>query len=166
MKLKLKNIDKFHRLKQMIPQLIRNTIDNSEVIHGARAINQQIRSPHLRTQTRDYDIYSEHPQQSARDTEAYLDQQFGFDAFEVQKGKHPGTYKVRARANSKTYADFTRPEKKILSRVINGKRYSTLGYHIKHAQETIRKGTATHRQGADQDIINRIKLSRRQNIQW
>ena len=162
-----KNVDRFHRLKHLIPDLIRNTINGGEVIHGARAINQQIRSPHLRVQTRDYDVYSEHPQQSARDTEVYLDKKFGFNAFEVQRSKkHKQTYKVRARANTETYADFTKPEKKILSKTINGKRYATLGYQLRHAQETIKKGTATHRQGADQDIINRIKLSQSQHLSW
>ncbi len=162
----IKNVDKFHRLKNQISRMIRSTIDNSETIHGGRAINQQIGSPHLRTKTTDYDVYSYKPQKSAYDTEKHLDKQFGHDAFEVQRGKNPGTYKVKSRATGRTYADFTQQEKKIPYKVINGKRYATLEYHKKHAQQTLKAGTATHRKQQDIDMINRIKLSRRQNIRW
>ncbi len=164
--MKLKNADRFHRLKQTIPNLIRQTIDNSEIIHGGRAVNKQLQSQHLRTQTRDFDVFSKNPKKSAQDTERYLDKRFGFNAFEVKKGEHPGTYKVRARANTQTYADFTKPTQKIPFRIINGKRYATLNYHQRHAKETIKGGLATHRVGKDRDQINRIKLNKQQNLQW
>lgn len=162
----LQRIDRFHRLKQMIPIWVRHTIDNSETIHGSRALNQQVRSPHLRTRTRDYDVYSNHPRRSARQTERYLDKQFGHNAFEVKRGKNPGTYKVKSRATGETYADYTRAQKKVPFRVIDGKRYATLAYHQKHAQQTLRSGTATHRKQKDIDMINRIKLSGQQNLSW
>ncbi len=165
--MKLKNVDKFHRLKNTIPNLIRQTIDGSEIIHGSRAVNKQLQSQHIRTQTKDFDVFSKNPRKSAYATENYLDKQMGFDAFEVKKSEvHLGTYKVRARANSETYADFTKPTQKIPYKIINGKKYATLAYHQKHAQKTIKEGTATHRAGKDRDQINRIKINRRQNIQW
>ncbi len=165
--MKLKNVDKFHRLKSMIPNWVRQTVDGSEIIHGSRAVNKQLQSQHLRVPTRDYDVFSKNPRMSAYATEGYLDKQMGFDAFEVQQSKkHKGTYKVRARANAETYADFTKPTKKIPFKVINGKRYATLKYQKKHARETLKAGTATHRKGKDEDMINRIKLNKMQNLQW
>ncbi len=163
----LKKTDRFHRLKENIPVWIRQTIDDSEIIHGGRAVNKQLQSQHLRTQTRDFDVFSKNPKKSAQDTERYLDKKMGFDAFETkQSEEHKNTFKVRARANTETYADFTKPDKKIPYKIINGKRYATLPYHQKHAQQTIKAGTATHRVGKDRDQINRIKINRRQNIQW
>jgi len=164
--MKLKNVDKFHRKKYMIPILIRQTINGNEIIHGSRAVNRQLQSQHLRVHTRDFDVFSNNPKKSARDTERFLDKRFGFNAFEVKKGKHPGTYKVKARATGETYMDATRPEKKIPFRIINGKKYATLQYHKEHAKATLKAGTATHRKHKDIDMINRIKINKRQNIQW
>lgn len=164
--MRLKQVDRFHRLKELIPQMIKRTIDKSETVHGGRAINQQIGSPHLRTQTRDYDVYSYKPRRSAADTEKYLDEKFGYDAFDVQKGKRPGVFKVKSKATGETYVDFVQQEKKIPYKLINGIRYATLDYHKKHAQKTLREGTATHRKQMDIDMINRIKLSKQQNLRW
>ncbi len=162
----LKNVNTFHKLKHLIPQLVRETIDNKEIIHGARAINIQVASQHLKTQTRDFDVYSQHPQQSAIQTEKHLDKQFGHDAFETKKGINPGTYKVKARATGKTYVDYTKSTQKIPSRKILGKRYATLEHQQQHAQRTLKAGTATHRKQQDIDIVNRIKINKQRGLKW
>ena len=163
----LKNRDTYHRRKQNIPSWVRQTIDGKEIIHGARSLNAQFQSQHLRQPTRDFDVFSEHPKKSARDTEQFLDKRMNFNAFETRKSKiHPSTFKVRSRVTGNTVADFTKPKKKVDFKIINGKRYSTLNYMEQHTKKTLREGTATHRLHKDKDALARIKLQRRQNLQW
>ena len=163
----LKNVDNFHRMKHLIGGWVRKTIQGpNEVIHGARSVNAQVGSQHLKTQTRDYDVFSNKPRQSALQTERFIDKRMGFNAMQTKKGKSQGTYRVKSIATGKTYADYTKPQKKVPSVVINGKRYSTLDYEKAHAQQVIKNQSATHRLQQDIDKLNRIKLNKRQNIKW
>ena len=166
MELSLKKVDRFHRLKHLIPKLVRQTIHNNEIIHGGRAMNIQMGSPHLRIPTKDFDVYSYKPQESAHDTEEYLDKKFGFDAFETKKGVSPNTYRVRSLATTESVADFTQQKQKIPYKKILGKKYVTLKHIKQHTQKTIRARKATHRIGKDKDMLARIKLNEQQNISW
>jgi len=159
----LKYTEKFHRGKERIPGVVLSRTDKHEIIHGERAISKRLPS-HLRRPTTDYDIYSGTPKKDARETERALDKKFGFNAFRTEEGQHEGTYKVKSNVNGETYADYTKPEKKIPSSLIAGKRYATLGYFKKHIRKTLKDKEAAFRHEKDRDALNRIRIHERKKV--
>lgn len=153
----LKNVERFHLMKNQIPNIILSRTDQHETIHGQQAVNAQI-SPHLHKQTTDYDIFTKTPKKDARETERALDKRFGFNAFKVEEGKHAGTWKVKSTVNGETYADYTKPEKKIQKTNKFGKNYASLDYFKKHIRKTLKDPEAKFRHPKDKDTLNRIKI--------
>jgi len=143
-----------------IPKIVLKTIKAPEVIYGERAISMQMKKKYLKMPTEDYDVYSEHPKQSAKQTEQLLDKKMGFNAFEVMKGSNPGTHRVRSRVTAKVVADYTKPENKIPYRTIKGKRVATLKHIQQHTLKTLKEGIATHRLHKDKLINARININK------
>ena len=144
-------------MKRQIPSIILSRTQKHEIIHGQQAVNAQI-SHHLHKQTTDYDIFTRTPKKDARETERALDKRFGFDAFKVEEGKHSGTWKVKSKVNGETYADYTKPEKKIKTSNKFGKTYASLDYFKKHIKKTLRDPEAKFRHPKDKDTYNRIRI--------
>ena len=99
---------RYERLKRMIPLIVKRTIDQKETIQGERSVEAQVPDKYRR-ETRDYDVYSNSPEQSANETEKELDWEFGGDYFRVQKGVHKGTYKVVSNVDEDGWVDYTKP---------------------------------------------------------
>jgi len=154
---KLKKVETFHRKKKNIPKVVRRTIGNKEIIYGARALNKRF-PPHLDRHTTDFDVFSPTPKKDAIQTEKALDKHFGGDYFEVKPAQHPGTFKVVSKINEEGYADYTKPEEKIPSEKIGGKRYVKLSYVKQHIKKTLKDPEAKYRHAKDRDALNRIQI--------
>ena len=153
----LKKSKKFHKNKHKIPRIIRGKIDKHEIIYGARALN--VRFPKfLKKTTKDFDVFSATPKKDAIQTERALDKHFGGNFFFVEPAKHSGTYKVKSIANHEGYADYTKPDKNIPSKLIKGKRYVKLNFVKKHIKKTLKDPQAKFRHAKDRDALNRIKI--------
>ena len=153
----IEQVERFHRLKHRIAQLVLRTIKNKEVIYGERAL--EIRLPEfLKRPTRDYDVYSHTPEKDAIEAEKLLDKEFGGDYFYVTPALHPGTFKVKSRINEETYADFTKPEEKIPYDVIQGKNYVQIKKIVENFKRNLKDKEKEFRHGQDRDTLNRIKI--------
>jgi len=153
----IEQVERFHRLKQRIANLILSTIKKKEVIYGERAL--EVRLPHfLKRHTQDYDVYSHTPEKDAIEAEQMLDKEFGGDYFYVTPALHEGTFKVKSRINEETYADFTKPEEKIPYDVIQGKNYIQIKKIVENFRKNIKDKEKEFRHGQDRDALNRIKI--------
>lgn len=153
----LKKVKKFHQGKKEIPKIVLRKTGSKEIVYGERALNARFPS-YLDRPTTDYDIYSPTPLKDARQTERALDKHFGGDYFYVKPAQHKGTYKVVSKINEEGYADYTKPEGKIPSDVIRGKRYVKLSHVKKHIQKTLKDPEAKYRHAKDRDALNRILI--------
>ncbi|KKN11199.1 hypothetical protein LCGC14_1029030 [marine sediment metagenome] len=154
---KLEKVEKFHRLKNRIANIVLRTIGDKEIIHGEQAV--AVRLPqHLQRQTRDIDVFSETPKVDAIEAEQELDEAFGGNFFEVTQAEHPGTHKVRSRINGRTYADFSEKEGKIPSERIQGNNYVTMQFIKKRLRAILRDKEKEFRHQKDRDTLNRIAI--------
>ena len=157
----LKKVHNFYKNKHKIKKIILSRTDKHEIIHGARAINKQVSPSYLDTPTTDFDIFSKKPKKDAKETEKALDKEFGGDYFYVKKGRHKGTWKVKSKVNEQTYADYTKPNKKIPSKTINKLRYARLNYLKQHILKTLKDPKQSFRHAKDKDALNRILVYER-----
>ena len=66
---------------QDVINAIRNMAQRKkQIIHGARSVNIQLPKT-LRRKTKDYDVYTKKPEQSARELAEQLNKKFGKDKF-------------------------------------------------------------------------------------
>lgn len=154
---KLERVERFHRLKNRISDIVKRTIGDKEIIHGERAVAVRV-PPHLRRATRDYDVYSKTPEEDAIEAEKELDKEFGGDYFEVVPAEHEGTYKVKSKINEMGYADFTDPEERVHSEVIMGNKYVTLTYLKNRLKRILKDKEKEFRHAKDRDTLNRIRV--------
>ncbi len=175
----LEKVEKFHRLKGRIKEILLRTIREKEIIHGEQAV--AIRLPeHLKRHTRDYDVFSDTPRKDAVEAEQELDKEFGGDFFEVTQAEHKGTHKVRSKIDGRTYADFSENTKKVPSEKIQGKNYVTMQFIKQRLRAILRDKTKQFRHAQDRDTLNRIAvheknkressliptLKQKNNIKW
>jgi len=118
----------------------------------------------LKTQTRDFDVYSKNPRQSAIQTEQYLDKQFGHDAFVTKKGVSPNTYRVSSKATGKVYADYTKPNESTPNKKIGETRYTTLRFELKKAIRTLKQKKYAYRHQKERNKIKRITSALKHQI--
>jgi len=159
-KITVKQTEVFHRNKNKIFGVIMQKTDKHEIIHGERAVEKQL-PDWLHRFTEDVDIFSDTPRKDAREVERALDKKFGSDSFFIKQGEHPGTVRVVAHANQKSYVDYTKPEREIPFVVIDGKNYATLSYIKKHTRGILDDPTSSFRHAKDRDTLNRIKIDER-----
>lgn len=155
----LEELRRYYKNRRKVPAMVFSTIDSKEIIHGSKALDKQVPKQYRTYKYQDYDVFSKKPLVSAKETERFLEKQLGGDYYKVKAGRHEGTYKVVSKVTGQTIADFTYPPQKIKYKIIRGKKYRTLQDLKKHAQQTIRSKTATHRVNKDRDMINRIRLA-------
>ena len=157
----LDKVERFHRMKGRIKEVILRTIREKEIIHGEQAVAVRLPS-HLQRHTRDYDVFSDTPKKDAIEAEEELDEEFGGDFFEVTPAEHPGTHKVRSKIDGRTYADFSEhPEKEVPSEVVQGKNYVTLAFIKKRLRAILKEKEKEFRHAKDRDTLNRIKIYER-----
>jgi len=156
-RLTLKQTEKYHRKRKVIPSIIVSAIDDHEVVYGARAINKRL-PKHLQSDTHDYDIYTPFPKKDAREVEKELDKHFNGDFFFVERANHPGTFRVRSHADGKTHADYTKLEGEIPFDKIDGIKYEKLNNIKGKIKKTLDNPMAYYRHQKDRDALNRILL--------
>jgi len=158
----LRQVEKFHRKKQLIKNIIERTLKDKEIVYGERAI--EVRVPdYLQRNTKDIDVYANKPLKEAKEAEKELDKEFGGNYFYTVPAKHKGTFKVKSRINEYGYADFTKmPKKRPKSENIWGVNYQTLSEIKKGRIENIKNKQKKFRRGKDKDALNRIKIYERQ----
>jgi len=143
----------------IINSTIKNQVKrNKSVVYGARALNEHL-PPHLQKHTRDWDVFSKKPLQSAKQLEKALDKIFNGDYFKVEQARHKGTYKVISNVTGKTIADFTKSERKVLS--VMG--WDGIDYHkISQIEDKLKRIIADpskeFRHEKDKEALMRIKL--------
>lgn len=153
----LEKVERFHRLKERIEEIVRRTIKKDEIIHGERAVEVRV-PPYLRRHTRDYDVFSETPKKDAEEAEQELDEEFRGDFFEVIPAEHPGTFKVKSKIDGRTYADFSEKEENVPIESIQGNNYATLEFVKKKLRRILKDKTKEFRHKKDQDTLNRIRI--------
>ena len=158
MKADLEKTKKFHQIKSRVPGIVKNFIRKDHVLYGGKAINNQV-MPGLRTQSKDFDIFSKTPKEDAKALERELDRQAGADVFSVEKAKFPRTTKVKD-LRGETVADFTEMPPKIKTKNILGRNMQTIDSMMPQIKSTLRNPANAYRKPKDSDNLNRIKLMR------
>lgn len=127
--------------------------EKKQVIHGGRALNQQLPS-NLRRKTKDYDVLTDNPRKSAREIVRTLKRRLG-DNFKVVKGKHVGTFKVQR--GDETIVDYTQKKGRVPSKKILGVNYKEIKTIKRGTQKLVKKKGTEFRREKDIDTLSRIK---------
>lgn len=126
-----------------------------QVIHGARAINVQVPA-HLRKKTKDYDVFTKNPKKAARELVETLKRRLGNGKkFEVKKGKHKGTFKVKS--NDETIVDYSQSRRPIKSKNILGIKYKAISTIKRGTQKLVKRKGLEFRREKDISTLERIK---------
>lgn len=141
------------------------------IIYGARSIQKHIGV--FSRGTRDYDILSDKPKQSAKRTERNLDRIYRGNMFYTKPAMHKGTWKVMAvgkdnkpkTKDDEGIVDYTEmPRPRPPFKVYNGVRYRTLAEEKKAKLKSLREKEMAFRHAKDREDYNRIKLATRLKI--
>jgi len=134
-------------------------------VYGARSINAQ--SNILTRSTNDWDAYSNTPEKTAKQLQRQLDKLVGGDYFYHKPAMHKCTWKVktigddliRDTLDDEDIADFSKPDKKVKIKIIDGLRYRDLREEIKAKQKAIADPEFKFRHEKDQRDLDRIKAN-------
>ena len=124
-----------------------------QIIHGSRSFNLQ--SPtYLKKKTIDYDILTQKPKKSAREVAEQLSRRTG-KKFEVVKGSHKGTYRVKL--NDEVVADYTQLKRKPKTKKVWGTEVRSLESIKRNAQRLIKDPKKEFRREKDISTLQRIE---------
>jgi hypothetical protein len=160
--LRLNVIDK----QDAINNKVRNFLKSQGIIvYGARSINAQ--SNILTRDTSDWDAFAKQPKKTANQLQKELDRIVKGDYFYSKPAQHKGTYKVKGIGNDlirdneddESIADFSKPDKKIRYKIINGLKYRNLKDEIKAKQKSISNPEFKFRYTKDKGDLDRIKAN-------
>lgn len=154
---------RFHEKKHLIDDIIILKMDKREIIYGAQALNRHLPN-YLDVETQDFDIFTPTPKKDARETEKALDKEFGGNFFFITPAEHKGTWKVKAYANDETYADYTKPNKKIPFVIKEGLKVVPLVFIEKNLKRTLNDPKSNFRHSKDLDALNRIKVYKKERL--
>lgn len=143
---------------------IRNIILNQagkdkQIIHGTRAYNMQS-PPSLARETKDYDILTKKPEESANKLADRLNK-LKYKDVSVSKGLHEGTYKVKI--DKQTIADYTELKKRPKTKDYWGVKIKSLGSIKGDAQRLVKDPATEFRRAKDLDTLDRIKRIKESN---
>ncbi len=127
-----------------------------QVIYGGQAIRKQLPT-HLKKQTKDYDILTKKPKESAEELARKLNIEFGKEKFKVKQAKYKKTFKVKK--GKETIADYTATTKKPKSKNVFGVKYANLEYQKKKLKKILKDPTSKYRWEKDISTLERIKQS-------
>lgn len=174
----------------VIENTIEDEMDDSEIVFGAMAVNLNLQhQPFLQKMTSDVDCLSENPKKSAQDTVRSLNKRFSGKYFRMEKGVHPGTWKVVSNSGigaGRPIIDYSSmdpyredtPERKIPDRerkmlkkieyhktqpggeYVPGIKYVTKNWLIRQAKGVLRDDEQSWRHKKERSKINRLKVSR------
>lgn len=157
-----KQIERYYKIKALIPKLVLKKLGSGAIIHGERAVQARL-PPHLHRETVDYDVYSPTPRKSALELKRELERELnGEGYFEVKKGRHGGTWKVKSKVDKEGYADFTRPTSrtKLNTDTIEGKKYLKLLLVREKIKQNLRAKTKSFRHHKEQSALRRLNEGR------
>ena len=134
-------------------------------VYGARSINAQ--TGIMTRPTNDWDAYSNTPEKTAKKLQRQLDKLVKGDYFYHKPAMHKGTWKVKTvgddlikgTPDDEDIADFSKPEKKVKIKIIDGLRYRDLREEIKAKQKSIADPEFKFRHEKDQRDLDRIKAN-------
>lgn len=129
---------------------------NKQVVYGGQAANKNL-PLHLRRKTKDFDVYSKQPKQSAEELSKVLNKGFSKDEFTVERAKYDKTFKVKR--GKETIADYTSTTNHPKSKNEFGVKYADLDYQKKKLKEIVKNPDFKYRWEKDKDMLNRIKQS-------
>lgn len=148
-------------LKQPIRNIILNlAVKRNQIVYGQQSVNEQLPS-YLKRKTKDYDILTKNPKESAQELAELLNKQNG--NYKVVKAIYGRTWKVK-NEQGETIADYTRPGRLPNTKNVLGVKYADLEYSKRKAQKILKKPEASYRWEKDRDLIDRIKKGGRK--QW
>ncbi len=156
------------RTLQDSPGVILNQArQNKEVVYGAQAMNKQV-SPFLRRPSQDYDLYSKKPLSSAQQLERSLDRRSGGNNYFVKPAVHAGTFKVQEKGNDNLprtkddvqVADYTQQPQGVVSRLLGGIRYVTLGSIEQRKKQILQDPKEEYRHAKDRRDVGIIQQAR------
>lgn len=139
----------------LIRGIILRSAEKGQVIHGAMATNIQLPT-YLRRETKDYDILTHKPKKSAVAMAKKLNRMTGSKRYEVVKGKHKGTYKIKTK-EGKTVIDYTQIKRKPKTKKIYGIEYHDIKAIKKNVKRLSRKPETKYRREKDISTLQRIK---------
>lgn len=148
-------------LKQPIRNIILNlAVKRNQIVYGQQSVNEQLPS-YLKRKTKDYDILTKNPKESAQELAELLNKQNG--NYKVVKAIYGRTWKVK-NEQGETIADYTRPGRLPNTKNVLGVKYADLEYSKRKAQKILKKQDASYRWEKDKDLLDRIKKGGRK--QW
>jgi len=155
----LKRKDSYYKRSGMLPIKVSSYIRKSgAILHGARALNEHF-PPHLDKHTEDWDVFIKSPEKHARKLERELDKEYKGDFFEVKKGEHKGTWKVKSKITGKTVVDFTQPTKTVSHKTtLDGIKYAKIKYIKEKLMKILRDKSKKFRHEKDKEALQRIEI--------
>jgi len=135
--------------------IILRQAEKGQVIHGAMATNVQL-PIHLRSKTKDYDIFTPKPKKSAVAMAKKLNRAIGEERYEVVKGQHKGTYKIKTKVGE-TLIDYTQLKRKPKTKRIYGNEYYDIKTIKRNVKRLIKKPETEYRREKDISTLQRIK---------
>ena len=150
-----------NKIKKVI---LKNVRKKQHIVHGARALNQFF-PPFLDRPTKDYDIFSNTPKNTAEKIEKRLDKRFDGDFFRTEPADFPGTVKVKSNVTEQTIADYTNPKGEIPNTKIRGIKYANFKHFKKRIKESLTDPRNRFRHTKDRETLRRIKLTEKLRTQ-
>ena len=137
--------------------------DSNSIVYGARSINAQ--TGILTRDTKDWDAFNKNPKKTANKLQKKLDGVAGGDYFFSKPAMHKGTWKVKGKGadliadtiDDVEVADFSKPEKKVPFKKIDGIKYRVLKEEIKAKQNSVNDPEFEFRHEKDRRDLNLIK---------
>lgn len=151
----IKSIDSEKPDLQIRSLVLKVAQEKDQIIHGARASNQQLPS-YLRKDTSDYDILTKKPKKVAKEVLERLKRVTSKEVT-LNKGVHKGTYKIKV--NGESVIDYTQLKSKPKTKKILGNKYYDIKGIKKNIQKRLKDKTKEFRSEKDSDALRRIKLS-------
>lgn len=144
-----------YRDEQTIKNIILDIAQKrKQVVYGQQAINAQL-PKHLKRKTKDYDIYTSKPKESADELVNRLNKEYKRKRFKVTPAVHKGTYKVKS--GRKTVADYTLARKKPMSKKVLGIAYAKLKYQKVKLKKILKDKASEFRHKKDMKTLSKIK---------
>jgi len=133
------------------------------IVYGAQSIKKQLGM--YGRSTIDYDIYSKTPLKHSKQLEKKLDSKYG-NKYYVKPAMHKGTFKVKhigkdgvpKTRDDLDVADFSRPTRKVKTKIIDGIRYTNLSESVKDKKKSLSDKEFQFRWKKDQDDLDRINF--------
>jgi hypothetical protein len=142
------------------PQRLKNVIldlaqKERQVIYGQQSVNVQL-PPRFRRETKDFDILTKKPKQSAEKLVKQLEKEYGKGSFRVEPARYGKTFKVKDK-EGKTVADYTLTTKKPKTKEVWGVKYSNIDYQKGKLKKILKDEAYKFRHDKDMDTLKRIK---------